>query len=43
MNQFLPEFEISDNKKYKMETIQDSAIYAKKANKHLLNLYYLVV
>lgn len=39
----LLEFEADNNKKYKVKVIQDSTIYAKEANKHLLKLYYLVV
>ena len=37
-----PEFDTGNNKKYKLEAIKDSIIYAKKAEKHLLGLYYLV-
>ena len=37
------EFEPGDDNKYEVEAIRDSAIYAKKANKHLLELYYLVI
>ena len=37
-----PEFDIGDNKKYKVETIKDSAIYVKEIEKHLQGLYYLV-
>ena len=44
MNKFsVPKFEISNNKKYKVEAIQNNAIYVKKANGHLPGLYYLVV
>ena len=39
----IPEFEIGNNKKYKVETIQKSAIYIKKVNGHLLKLYYLII
>ena len=42
INKFLTEFEISNNKKYEVEAISKSAIYAKKADKYLLELYYLV-
>ena len=43
INKFsVPEFEPSDNKKYKIEAIQDSAVYAKEADGHLSGLYYLV-
>lgn len=34
--------DIRDNKKYKIETICDSKIYAKKVLSQLLKLYYLV-
>ena len=44
MNEFLVlEFEPGDNKKYKMEAIHDSAVYVKKVDGNLLELYYLVV
>ena len=45
MNEFLlvPKFEASDNKKYKVKTIQDIVIYAKKVGKYVLGLYYLIV
>ena len=36
------EFEMGDDKKYKVKTIQDSAVYAKEADRHLPGLYYLV-
>ena len=38
----VPEFEAGNNKKYKIEAIQDSAIYAKKKDGYLPKLYYLV-
>ena len=38
----IPEFEPGDNKKYKVEAIRDSAIYAKEADGHFSRLYYLV-
>ena len=38
----MPEFEPDNDKKYKMEAIRDSAVYVKKADEHLLGLYYLV-
>ena len=39
----VPEFEPGDdNKEYKVEAIQDSAVYAKEADGHLPGLYYLV-
>ena len=39
----VPEFEPGDDKKYEVEAIQDSTVYAKEANEYLLELYYLVV
>ena len=38
----MPEFEPGDNKKYEVEAIRDSAVYAKEANRYLPGLYYLV-
>ena len=38
----VPEFEPDDDKEYKVEAIQDSAIYGKETDKHLPGLYYLV-
>ena len=39
----LPKFEPGDNdKEYKVEAIQDSTVYTKKADGHLPGLYYLV-
>lgn len=44
MKEFLvPEFKTSDNKENKIEAIKDNAIYTKKADKYLLELYYLIV
>ena len=37
-----PEFDTSNNKKYKVEAIRDSTVYAKKAKRYLSGLYYLV-
>ena len=37
-----PEFDAGDNKEYKVEAIIDSAVYVKKAERHLPGLYYLV-
>ena len=37
-----PEFDAVNNKEYKFEAIIDSTVYAKKAEEHLPNLYYLV-
>ena len=43
INKFLvPEFEPGNDKKYKVEAIQDSAVYAKETNGYLPGLYYLV-
>lgn len=43
INKFLLlKFEANDNKKYEIEVIRDSAIYAKGASKYLFGLYYLV-
>ena len=39
----MSEFEPGDDKKYKVEAIRDSAVYARKSElDHLLGLYYLV-
>ena len=38
----VPEFEPINNKEYKVEPIQDSVVYAKEIDGHLLGLYYLV-
>ena len=38
----MPEFKLGDDKKYKVEAIQDSTVYAKEANRYLSELYYLV-
>lgn len=44
MNEFpILEFEVGNNKKYEMKAIRDSAVYAKKADKYLVELYYLVI
>ena len=37
-----PEFDVGDNKEYKVEAIKDSAVHAKEAERHLPGLYYLV-
>ena len=37
-----PEFDVSDDKKNKVEEIKDNAIYAKEIKRHLPGLYYLV-
>ena len=46
MNELFPELELEfnagNNKKYEVEAIKDSAIYAKKVERHLPGLYYLV-
>lgn len=39
----VPEFETSNNKEYKVKGIRDSTVYAKEADKHLPELYYLIV
>ena len=36
-------FKAGDNKEYQMKAIQDSTVFAKKPNRHLQKLYYLVV
>ena len=36
------EFETSNSKNYKIESIWNSAVYANKAKGHLLSLYYVV-
>ena len=38
----VPEFELDDDKEYEVEAIQDSVVYAKKADGHRPGLYYLV-
>ena len=38
----LPEFEPGGDKEYKVETIQDSAVDAKEADRYLPGLYYLI-
>ena len=45
MNKFakVAKFDKDNNKEYKEKAIQDSAVYAKKADKPLSVLYYLVV
>ena len=37
------EFEAGNNKEYKVEGIQDSAIYAKESVEQLPGLYYLIM
>ena len=37
-----PEFDVGNNKEYEVKAIIDSAVYTKKAEGHLLGLYYLV-
>lgn len=37
------EFEGNNNKKYKIEAIWDSKVYAKKVEEDLLRLYYLII
>ena len=36
------EFKVGNSKKYKVEAIWNSAVYAYKIEDHLLGLYYLV-
>lgn len=37
------DFDISNDKEYKVEVIWDSAVYAKKSKSdHLLRLYYII-
>ena len=44
INKFsVTEFEVGNDKEYEIEAIQDNAIYAKKTDKHLPKLYYLVL
>ena len=46
-NQALPklekEFEVGDNKKYKVKAIVNNTVYGHKAKNHLLGLYYLIL
>ena len=44
MNKFaeVPEFELSNDKEYEVKAIWNSVVYAKEADRHLLELYYLV-
>ena len=46
MNELFPEpepkFDAGNNKKYEVEAIIDSAVYAKKVKGHLPGLYYLI-
>ena len=37
-----PGLELSDDKEYEVEAIRDSTVYAKKADRYLPELYYLV-
>ena len=43
MNQIVPEFEVDNEKKYKIQAIEKSAVYAREADKDLPGLYYLIV
>ena len=38
----VPEFKPGNDKEYKVEAIQDSAVYAKEVDGHFPGLYYLV-
>ena len=44
MNEFteMPRFDKGDDKEYEVEAIQDSVVYAKKTDRYLPGLYYLV-
>ena len=46
MNELFPkpnsEFNAGNNKEYKLEAIKNSTVYAKKVERHLPDLYYLV-
>lgn len=44
INEFVevPKSDIGNDKEYKVETIWDGAVYAKKIDRHLLRIYYLV-
>ena len=37
-----PKFDNSNNKKYKVKVIKDSAIYIKETKEYLSRLYYLI-
>ena len=37
-----PEFDVGNNKDYEVKAIINSAVYAKEAERHLPDLYYLV-
>ena len=37
-----PEFDVGNNKEYKIKIIKDSTVYAKKAEEYLPSIYYLV-
>ena len=37
-----PEFDVGNNKEYKVEVIKNSIVYAKKAERYLSGLYCLV-
>ena len=39
----MPKFQTGNDKEYKVEAIQDNAIYAKEADGYIPGLYYLVV
>lgn len=39
----IPEFKTGDDKEYKVETIWNSAVYAKDTDGHLSGLYYLFI
>ena len=39
----VPEFELDNDKEYKVEAIWDNTVYTNKTDGHLPGLYYLVV
>ena len=39
----MPKFEPGNDNEYKVKAIQDSAVYAKEVDGHLLGLYYLII
>lgn len=43
VNLILLKFEAGNSNKYKVEAIQDSAVYVRKSESYLPGLYYLVL
>lgn len=43
INKFSAKFEMGNNKKYNVKAICNNAVYAKKVDRHLPGLYYLVI